>query len=146
MPSSAPRPCCAPACGGIAVSRGYCEEHKAPVRVRKAQDDRRGTAHQRGYGSDWRRLSRRYRAENPFCELCESRGLLVAVQLVDHVIPVDVRPDLRMYEENLCGLCRPCHFRKTSEDEERYGPAGARKASEPSQGYVFDKNGAQVSS
>lgn len=55
-------------CGEIA-ERSYCEE--CFPEVRKAQKPKRTTsAHQQGYDSRWRRLSRKARTLQPFCSDC----------------------------------------------------------------------------
>jgi hypothetical protein len=56
-------------------------------------------------------------AEHPFCEIqvrCKEFSILkqIAVE-VDHVIPIEQRPDLRLVWENLQSTCKPCHDWKT---------------------------------
>jgi 5-methylcytosine-specific restriction protein A len=40
------------------------------------------------------------------------KGRITPAVLVDHIIPVEERPDLRLVEDNLQSLCRPCHDKK----------------------------------
>lgn len=78
-------------------------------------DHRRGSAHQRGYGSRWNRLSIAYRKKHPFCEWCIQEGRPdVLTALVDHMIPVVDRPELLLDWKNLFALCEGCHGRKFS--------------------------------
>jgi 5-methylcytosine-specific restriction endonuclease McrA len=77
-------------------------------------DHRRGTAHQRGYGRAWQRISIRYRRLHPFCEWCLQEGREALTALVDHMIPVVDRPELLLEWENLFALCPICHGRKFS--------------------------------
>lgn len=48
---------------------------------------------------------------------------MTAATLVDHKIPIRVRPDLRLSYENLESQCDPCHGEKTEEDRRRYPEA-----------------------
>lgn len=72
----------------------------------------RGSPRERGYDAKWDKISLQFRRRHPFCILCEQRGLDTLTDLVDHIIPVVDRPDLRYDWENLCSLCRRCHGKK----------------------------------
>ncbi len=61
------------------------------------------------YDSKWRKLSKLYRSENPFCEECLKSGKLTGVEEVHHVIPIKVDPSQRLYWPNLMSVCRICH-------------------------------------
>ena len=63
----------------------------------------------RGYGSDWRRLSERFRIENPLCADCEAKGLVRPSQEVHHIKPLEKFPHLRLVWSNLVALCSRCH-------------------------------------
>jgi 5-methylcytosine-specific restriction protein A len=65
---------------------GYCETHK-PLSPRKFADKARGTAAQRGYGGDWRRLRAQVLREEPICRLCEAEKRYTVSTHVDHIIP-----------------------------------------------------------
>jgi 5-methylcytosine-specific restriction protein A len=67
------------------------------------------TTAERGYGNDWRRLSERYRANNPLCERCFDSGMTTAAVHVHHVKPIRERPDLRLVVDNLMSVCLACH-------------------------------------
>lgn len=98
----------------------------APKRHNQRQgprQDKRRAASDRGYDWDWAKLSARHKRENPLCKACLELGFVVAAEITDHVVPVHVRPDLRMDESNLQSLCRGCHTRKTNEDTKKYGAA-----------------------
>lgn len=76
----------------------------------KADDRPRGNSTDRGYDSIWDKLSRRFRRKKPFCRFCEQKGLEAQLaDVVDHILPVADRPDLRLTWSNLQGLCGPCH-------------------------------------
>lgn len=91
-------------------------------RERKRDDRYRGPAHLRGYDHDWGVVRNAHIEEFPFCQDCEQRGILVYENLiVDHQIPIKIRPDLRLDRKNCRTLCRPCHTLKTNADLQRYG-------------------------
>jgi 5-methylcytosine-specific restriction protein A len=56
---------------------------------------------------------------NPCCVRCEAKGIATPVTQWDHKIPIAAGgPDT---EDNLQGLCDPCHDEKTAEDRKQYG-------------------------
>lgn len=86
------------------------------------QDNRRA-AGERGYDWDWAKLAMRHKREYPLCQACLELGFVVPAEITDHIVPVHVRPDLRMDWGNLQSLCRGCHKKKTDEDVRKYGAA-----------------------
>ena len=52
----------------------------------------------------WRKVSRRFLAENPLCHWC---GRLS--EMSDHIVPRLDRPDLAFDRDNLRACCRRCH-------------------------------------
>ena len=71
------------------------------------------------------RVSFRYRKKrlaflraNPLCATCEDLGLTTAATQIDHIIPVKEDPTEEWFydEDNWQGLCKPCHERKTREE------------------------------
>ncbi|BCH33185.1 hypothetical protein MesoLjLc_51150 [Mesorhizobium sp. L-8-10] len=84
----------------------------APVKKAIKQERPRGSAHQRGYDHAWNKLSIAFRKRHPFCLWCAQQGRDSLTALVDHMIPVVDRPDLRLNWKNLLPLCEPCHGRK----------------------------------
>lgn len=80
------------------------------------------TRTQRGYDNVWLRLSRMCLIEEPLCRYCCEEGRLTVAQVSDHIIPLRVRPDLRLVRENIQSLCTACHSgRKQREELELYG-------------------------
>lgn len=64
----------------------------------------------RGYDHIWSKLSTRFRRSHPFCRFCEQKGFeATPADVVDHIIPKDDRPDLRLTWSNLQSLCNSCH-------------------------------------
>lgn len=80
----------------------------------RALDDRRGSAASRGYDAAWRKARSNHLAQHPLCKFCEERGLICAAVDVDHVVPIALRPDLRLDPTNFRSLCKPCHSSLTA--------------------------------
>ena len=70
--------------------------------------------HARGYDSVWTRYAKLYLKQNPLCRMCEQASRTTLASLVDHIIPLRLRPDLRLDPANLQPLCRSCHAVKTA--------------------------------
>jgi 5-methylcytosine-specific restriction endonuclease McrA len=86
---------------------------------------RRGSAAQRGYDRLWERVALLRRQMDCYlCQECHKRGVLTPSSIVDHIIPIDVRPDWRLEIGNTQVLCVGCHAVKTAEDKRRYGLRG----------------------
>ena len=120
MPMSAPKPCSAPGCRTFALANGSrCELHKK--QLWKDQDARRGTAHQRGYTSAWRKAREAFLRHHPLCKLCEAEGLTKAALIVDHVVPHKGDKALFWESSNWQPLCKPCHDRKTATEDGGWG-------------------------
>ena len=79
------------------------------ISVRPAREERRGTRHDRGYDYQWAKSSEAFRRRHPICQECERVDIIVPVDVVDHKIPVSLRPDLRMDRKNWWSLCHHCH-------------------------------------
>ena len=63
----------------------------------------------RGYDWAWTQLSKRFRAENPFCQVCYENGKLTGVDHVHHIQPIRDAPQLRLDWNNLMSVCKRCH-------------------------------------
>jgi 5-methylcytosine-specific restriction enzyme A len=98
----------------------FCEEHAGLAG--RLYDRRRAKPVERGYDAAWRRLAkiRRY-WDGGGCQRCRAAGRLTLSVLVDHIMPIHVRPDWRLEFGNTQVLCVPCHGRKTGEDLRCYG-------------------------
>jgi 5-methylcytosine-specific restriction endonuclease McrA len=67
----------------------------------------------------WQRLRPTVLDEEPLCRFCAGKGLAVAATEVDHIVPIALRPDLRLVRSNLRPLCRSCHASLTASGVQR---------------------------
>src|SRR5450756_2332853 len=99
------------------VESGYCSNHSKPVTQQEIDRHRHDN---KVYGNTtWRRLRRIKLSNNPLCELCLARGVVVQASQIDHIIPVAKQPELRLSLDNLQSLCETCHSKKTREENRR---------------------------
>lgn len=54
---------------------------------KREQDQRRGSARERGYSRAWDKAAAGFKNRHPLCLGCEAVGRLVATDCVDHVVP-----------------------------------------------------------
>jgi 5-methylcytosine-specific restriction protein A len=102
----------------------YCDEHIAWAHRQTAE--RRGTSAERGYDAAWSRVAAwRRHLDFGLCQDCRAHDLLTPSPIVDHILPIYVRPDWRLEIGNTQVLCDPCHKRKTSDDIKKYGRRNA---------------------
>ncbi len=71
--------------------------------------ERRGSAHERGYGHRWQVSSKGYLRRHPLCVCCLANGITASATLVDHVRPH--RGDMALFWDatNWQALCKRCH-------------------------------------
>lgn len=83
-------------------------------------DPRRGSRHERGYGTDWDKLRKVILARDCYqCQAClrGNPGRITAATHVDHIIErVEGGGDA---PSNLQSLCRPCHDLKSAAERAR---------------------------
>jgi len=116
MPYKPLHPCGNPRCAALTKAR-YCVRHAKEDGG--AYDRARGSAHQRGYGGKaWAALRRVVLARCHWT--CEAEGCSQEATEVDHIVAK--RGGGTDDPENLQGLCKSCHSRKTArEDRGRKG-------------------------
>ena len=133
MPKAPPRPCTKPGCPAYATERSRCDQHQVPVdeRFRKSGRSRwpRTSAASRGYDAAWRRLREAKLSADPFCQCdeCTRTGALLQATVVDHIIPISERPDLRLEWDNLRSMTKAHHDRRTLGDAARQASKGRKK-------------------
>jgi 5-methylcytosine-specific restriction protein A len=100
------------------VHRAHGQPDKATqlARLRQRSDRRRGSPSKRGYDAAWQRLRKAKLAADPLCECddCQRTGTLVPADVVDHIEPIDERPDLRLDWSNLRSMKKTHHDRETA--------------------------------
>lgn len=115
-PMLAKRPCRRPGCNQL-VERGtpFCPAHQKVERKRYDAD--RGTAKERGYGSDWKRFRAWILKKRPICEVCKEQPS----STVHHDTPIEVDPSLKLRADNVIACCRDCHERVERDRGHRWG-------------------------
>ena len=97
-------------------------KHIPKGRSEKRQDCRR-TADDRGYDWRWNQFAAQYKRENPLCVECSKQGNVTVSRVVDHIMPLHIREDLKYEPTNLQSLCQAHHTAKTHRDRKIYGSA-----------------------
>jgi len=78
-------------------------------------DQARGTAEQRGYGSEWKRLRKLVIKRDKYqCQECRRQGRVTPGQDVDHIVNKAQGGTDAL--DNLQYLCGPCHKEKTAQE------------------------------
>jgi len=106
------KPCATPGCPLLIEGQGYqrpshCEKH----RRERARAFRAKRESGRGYTDRWQRVSKMVLRRSPICEICNRNPSTET----DHILPkVEGGTD---HPDNLQGLCKPCHSRKTGREK-----------------------------
>ena len=135
MATRAKSVCRHPGCGKLIDGPGYCAPHVK--QVRQQSDAERGTAHERGYDSKWRKAREGFLRNHPLCECneCLASGRLIASAVVDHTIPHRLKeakdsgdPEaiakaiaLFWDRKNWKAMSKACHDRKTAREDGGFG-------------------------
>ena len=106
MPMKPKKPCRHPGCPKLTDGL-YCEEHEALHRGDRTSSSKRG------YNRQWQKARARYLKAHPLCVQCLKEGQAVTATVVDHIRPHRGDPVLFWDEKNWQSLCKPCHDKKT---------------------------------
>ena len=83
----------------------------APSIWKRPDERRRPQRAERGYDAAWERLRDRFIAQNPFCRFSEQDGFeTVLATTVDHIVPIEDAPELRLVWANLQSLSDKHHY------------------------------------
>lgn len=109
MPT-APKTLCR--CGGV-VSGGVCSRC-GPRRQREKRERRSRVYDTR----EWRdRTQPNFLRDNPWCIDCEANGLVTFATEAHHKVKAEDDPGLAHDTDNLLGLCKACHSKRTRAGE-----------------------------
>ena len=98
------RPCAAGGCPALVRGDRYCSKHRRTV----GPNAKRADTHY--MSARWARLRKLILARDPWCKLCG----VTSSNEVDHIVPRAKGGEDTM--ENLWGLCKSCHSRKTARE------------------------------
>jgi 5-methylcytosine-specific restriction protein A len=134
MPRRPKSICRQPGCGALLEAPGFCSKHAAAKQ--KADTERRGTAHERGYTSAWSRARSHYLRAHPLCVRCEQEGIVAAAAVVDHIVSHRLKEAIDSGDEswiakakalfwdsvhNWQSLCKRHHDIKTAKEDGGFG-------------------------
>lgn len=116
MPRRPNTPCKHPGCAALVpYGQSYCDKHKPmhPEVIRSAAG--------RGYNARWRKERRLYLQSHWYCAEClkQDPPRYTRATVVDHVVPH--RGDQKLFwdQNNWQPLCKPCHDKKTGNEDSR---------------------------
>ena len=116
--------CNHPGCGKVIVNRAKCDKHTTVKPEQARHTDRRlgrASAADRGYDYKWHKARTTYIKRNPLCVHCLAEGKTVAGSDVDHIIRHKGQADPLFWDRNNWQtLCKPCHSRKTRQEQYLY--------------------------
>lgn len=64
----------------------------------------------------WRTFRKVYLSQFPLCVHCKAKGFVVAAEELDHIIQIKKGGEMYSYD-NLQGLCKSCHARKSASEK-----------------------------
>jgi 5-methylcytosine-specific restriction protein A len=118
MPQRPLKTCSHPGCNELTRER-FCDRHKK--QDRKRVDERRGSAHSRGYNYKWQQYREQYLKQHPLCVKCLASGTITVATVVDHIIPHKGDMVLFWDVENHQSLCSRHHNIKTAKEDGGFG-------------------------
>ena len=116
MPTAPARPCKHQGCSALVRDgSGYCAAHEADRKAGTFADTRRGTRHERGYGTKWDKLRKVIlRRDKGLCQVCLAGGKYRPAKQVDHIRAKSQGGTDA--EDNLQSICVECHQAKTANE------------------------------
>jgi 5-methylcytosine-specific restriction protein A len=96
----------------------HAHPKRSEQKRKKDVDSKRESSWRRGYNTQWQKVRDMFLHTHALCEMdCKDKGLVVAAEVVDHIIPIAERPELRLDPSNLRAACKPCHDRRTAREQ-----------------------------
>ncbi|MGO4181211.1 HNH endonuclease [Paenibacillus sp. TAF43_2] len=89
--------------------------------MEKVAEQRRGSAHSRGYNHKWNKARERFLKQHPVCVHCQNDGKIVAASVVDHIIPHKGDQEKFWDVTNWQPLCETHHNIKTVKYDGGFG-------------------------
>jgi 5-methylcytosine-specific restriction endonuclease McrA len=117
MATAAPRPCAEPGCPLVVTGSDRCPTHERVHRLReRAMNPRESRDGGPKYDSRWQKARAGFLAKHTLCVRCGAPS-----SVLDHITPHHGDWKLFWMRENWQPLCKPCHDRKTTIEDGRYG-------------------------
>lgn len=118
-------------------------QHQKISREARRRDYDRKRINKHIYKSNrWRKISERYRQNNPLCVVCKAEGKATAADVVDHIMEIKDGGEA-FNEANLQSLCHRHHNAKTA--REREGRVKSQQTVSPTTAgmvkYLLTRNG-----
>lgn len=117
MPVKPKKPCYYTGCTSLTTER-YCTKHQNEI---NHIYNKRCRAFKKMYNSRWYKARKQFLLKHPLCEECKNEGVVIAAEVVDHVIPHKGDEKLFWDESNWQALCKHCHDKKTAKEDGRWG-------------------------
>ena len=109
-------------CGKTIDEGRYCTKHEV---IHQLQENKRKSIrnadYSRMYTWNWRKYSSTFLKQHPLCLICLEDGKIIPASEVDHIKPHKGDKDLFWAEDNHQALCKPCHSRKTAQEDGGFG-------------------------
>lgn len=103
----------------IDYSETYCDKHKKDRSHKTMESHRNDVSWSVHHDYRWRKTSRLYREQFPWCARCLRNGRHTLGTSVDHIKPLRLGGDPYDWN-NLQTLCPKCHNKKTREEQKSY--------------------------
>ena len=115
MPSKPGRVCSRCSCGVVVddVCNNGCKQ-----KTRSAAEVDRPSSSARGYDATWQKFRLHYLYNhNPLCVDCLEEGRTSSAVELHHIERLKTNPARRLDPDNIVGLCKRCHSKRTARGE-----------------------------
>jgi 5-methylcytosine-specific restriction enzyme A len=124
MPTAAPRPCPHPRCAALVEGGGYCDQHARPNdraydQGRRKHEPALAMAARIRSSPRWRRIRVASRHRWPICCDPFNTACRRPTDQINHIQPIELRPDLAYLESNHAPVCTACHAQVSAIERRR---------------------------